>query len=88
MVMYKCALHTIWYWLYGKTPKFTLKAENEFKFGHLVSVWCVVCVSVYVGTFGVHYRFLTVCVCAWVLCVTWTTVCITVVSMYREYMYV
>ncbi|KAL5517919.1 hypothetical protein EMCRGX_G003563 [Ephydatia muelleri] len=25
-----------WYWIYGKTPKFTLKAENEFKFGHLV----------------------------------------------------
>ena len=33
-----------WYWIYGKTPKFTLKAENEFKFGHLVSLWCVVCV--------------------------------------------
>ena len=25
-----------WYWIYGKTPKFTLKAENEFIFGHLV----------------------------------------------------
>ena len=40
-----------WYWIYGKTPKFTLKAENKFKFGHLVSV---VFVSINVGTFGVH----------------------------------
>ena len=59
MVMYKCALHTIYGHRTGtgymaRHQKFTLKAENEFKFGHLVSVWCVVGVSINVGTFGVQ----------------------------------
>ena len=87
-----CSSYHIWsqdcYWIYGKTPKFSLKAENEFKFGHLVSVVCVLCVCPSMWALLVSIRFLTVCVCAWVLRVIWTTVCITVVSMYREYMYV
>lgn len=24
-----------WYWIYGKTPKFTIRVEKEFTFGHL-----------------------------------------------------
>ena len=43
-----------WYWIYGKTPKFTLKAENEFKFGHLVSVVCVWCPLDFLQCVSVH----------------------------------